>query len=305
MLISRNIGSRIGLTKIFSVKSCATSEKSKLKEQTDSPALVYDEVPIYEKNEADEERINRLRNKSRLDIKDQNKLHGRKPYTKSHEWYHDTVKSKRQTLGRYGLKALDVTPGVAWPTESDVEDLKEYERVGYPLSLEESWKLFAETKRVAEEEIRLREKDIDEKLGNMEKWKADLQKKIEQKAAAKNAAILKKEKMMEEIRQHFGINVDPRSYKVKLLIEKKEEEEKKMKITKKKEERKAKQMQYINMQLQSINEDEKSPKEAKKEVKKEAKKGEAKEEAKEEAKIEAKKEKVKEEAKKDDPKPEE
>lgn len=139
----------------------------------------------------------------------------------------------------------------------------------------------------------------------MEKWKADLQKKIEQKAAAKNAAILKKEKMMEEIRQHFGINVDPRSYKVKLLIEKKEEEEKKMKITKKKEERKAKQMQYINMQLQSINEDEKSPKEAKKEVKKEAKKGEAKEEAKEEAKIEAKKEKVKEEAKKDDPKPEE
>lgn len=87
MLISRNIGSRIGLTKIFSVKSCATSEKSKLKEQTDSPALVYDEVPIYEKNEADEERINRLRNKSRLDIKDQNKLHGRKPYTKSHEWF--------------------------------------------------------------------------------------------------------------------------------------------------------------------------------------------------------------------------
>lgn len=66
------------------------------------------------------------------------------------------MKSKRQTLGRYGLKALDVTPGVAWPTESDVEDLKEYERVGYPLSLEESWKLFAETKRVAEEEIRLR-----------------------------------------------------------------------------------------------------------------------------------------------------
>ena len=66
------------------------------------------------------------------------------------------MRYKQRTLGRYGLKALDVTPGVAWPTQEDVEDAKEYERVAYPFSLQESWKQIEKKKQAAAEEIRLR-----------------------------------------------------------------------------------------------------------------------------------------------------
>ena len=66
------------------------------------------------------------------------------------------MRYKRRILGRYGLKALDVPAGIAWPTKEDVEDAKDYEQTAYPVSIQEGWKLFEERKRAAAEEIRLR-----------------------------------------------------------------------------------------------------------------------------------------------------
>ncbi|XP_051166581.1 growth arrest and DNA damage-inducible proteins-interacting protein 1 isoform X2 [Leptopilina boulardi] len=259
VIISRTFGPRFGLLQIFSVRSCTTVDKQiKLKEQTDSGELVYDEVPIFEKKLESEERIQKLRNKSRLNPSDHNRLYGKKPYSESMEWYHDTLMYKRKTFGRYGLKALDATPGIAWPTEDEVEDLKEYEKIYNPLTLQENWKLFEERKQAAEEAIRLREQEIDEKLKNMNQWKQDLQKKIDQKQATETAARLKKEKMMEEIRQHFGVNVDPRSDKFKELMAKKMEEDTKRKKALKKEEKAARQLKILTEQMQTIDDKTKS-----------------------------------------------
>ncbi|XP_043468616.1 growth arrest and DNA damage-inducible proteins-interacting protein 1 [Leptopilina heterotoma] len=250
VIISRNFGSKFGLSNIFSVRSCSTLEKLvKLKQQTKSGELEYDVVPIFQKEVESEEKLMKLRNKSRLSLSDQNRLHGRKPYNKSIEKFHDSVRYKRRMLGRYGLKALDATPGVAWPTLEDVEDAKAYEAVYNPLSLEENWKLIEEKKREEEERIRLREEEIDEKLKNMQKWKTELQNKINQKEAAENAARIKKEKMMEEIRQEFGFHLDPRTAKFKELMAKKQEDERKKKKSLKKEEKAARALRSMSEQF--------------------------------------------------------
>lgn len=259
VIISRGFGSKFGFSNIFSVRSCSTLEKSvKFKEQTKSGELEYDVVPIFQRESENEEKILKMRNKSRLSSSDQNRLHGRKPYNKSIERFHDSIKYKRKMLGKYGLKVLDANPGIAWPTKEDIEDAKEYEKIYNPLSLEENWKIFEEKKREEEEAIRLREEEIDEKLKNMQHWRAELQRKIDQKEAAENAARKKKEKMMEEIRQQFGFHLDPRSPKFKELMGKKQEEERKQKKAMKKEEKAAREMKKMSEQFKTMDNDTKT-----------------------------------------------
>lgn len=50
-------------------------------------------------------------------------------------------------LGRYGLRAIDEPAGLAWPTLEDLEDAQEYERVAFPLSLQERWKKLEEARQ--------------------------------------------------------------------------------------------------------------------------------------------------------------
>lgn len=98
VIISRGFGSKFGFSNIFSVRSCSTVEKSvKFKEQTKSGELEYDVVPIFQRESENEEKILKMRNKSRLSSSDQNRLHGRKPYNKSIE---RLVYNKKEILNR-------------------------------------------------------------------------------------------------------------------------------------------------------------------------------------------------------------
>lgn len=115
-----------------------------------------DEKPVYAVDDGIQEEIARKRNKSRLNPHHRNILMGVRPYDSTREWYHNTVKYKKRMLGRYGLKGNDEPVGFAWPTPDEVEDAREYERVAYPLSLQESWKQLEEKRRAKAEQRQLR-----------------------------------------------------------------------------------------------------------------------------------------------------
>ena len=85
MIILRNIGARLGFLKFYSLRSFASEAKATQK--TELGVIEYDEIPIYKDDEASEELIDAKRNKSRLNPHDRNKLHGKKPFEKSMNWF--------------------------------------------------------------------------------------------------------------------------------------------------------------------------------------------------------------------------
>lgn len=114
-----------------------------------------DEAPIYSDDPQALEELARKRNKSRLNSAHRNILMDVRPYDESIEWFHNTVRYKRRMLGRYGLQGNEPA-GYVWPTPEEVKDAQEYERVAFPLSLQERWKKLEETKRIKAEQVKVR-----------------------------------------------------------------------------------------------------------------------------------------------------
>lgn len=80
----------------------------------------------------------------------------------------------------------------------------------------------------------------------MEQWTADLQAKIDKKQAELDAARLRKERLIEEVRDHFGFKISPNDERFKQLLEQKEKESKK----KKKEAKKQAKLERLQNKLQ-------------------------------------------------------
>lgn len=117
-------------------KCCYTSESK--------PGIISDldveETPTFEIEARDEEHILQSRDKSRLNHGHRKELNNQPPYDQSYEWYHDTVWYRKRLFGKYGIEAAGINPAVAWPTKEEIEDAKEYEKVAYPLTIQEVWK---------------------------------------------------------------------------------------------------------------------------------------------------------------------
>lgn len=120
-----------------------------------------DEQPVYLDDSQQQEELAKKRNKSRLSPQHRNMLMGVRPYDQPIEWYHNTVRYKKRMLGRYGLKGNDEPVGFAWPTLEEVKDAQEYERIAFPLSIQERWKKLEEAKQMRAEQIRVRHVFID------------------------------------------------------------------------------------------------------------------------------------------------
>lgn len=114
------------------------------------------EEPIFLEEEKDNSILEKKRNKSRLNPSHRNILFGQKPYDEDRIWFHNTLKYKRKLLGKYGMKALGVPAGLAWPTPEELNDMKEYERVAFPLTLAERWQKIKDKHRKEEEAIIVR-----------------------------------------------------------------------------------------------------------------------------------------------------
>lgn len=251
IIVRRNVGVQRGILGRF-----FATDSTELKNE--DITAVADEKPVYSlfDNPEFQEDLAKKRNKSRLNPAHRNILMGLRPYDKPMAWHHYKVKYKKYMLGRYGLKDNELA-GFAWPTKREIEDAKEYERVAFPLSLQERWKKMEEKKQKKLEQIKAREKQLMEKIMKMDEWTSDLRAKLAKKEAELEAARLRKERLVEEVRRHFGFKISPHDERFKEMLVQKEKEEKK----KKKEARKQARMEkltnlYQKKSVKSNNEEE-------------------------------------------------
>ncbi|XP_062562925.1 large ribosomal subunit protein mL64 [Armigeres subalbatus] len=217
---------------------------SQAKDATDEPAstsATESDLPVTFVEDEDllaarEAQIEQIRNKSRLLPQHRNMLNNLLPYEESQSWIHETVKYKRMMLGRYGLDASRVDPRICFPTQREAFEKTEYERVAYPKTLKEMMKENKKTKQEKADRIRIREEEVTKKMEKLDQWVADLNKRIATKEAEARAAKERKDRLVEEVRRHFGFRIDPRDERFQeMLAQKEKEDRKKVREAKRKE----------------------------------------------------------------------
>ncbi|KAF7993541.1 hypothetical protein HCN44_010136 [Aphidius gifuensis] len=248
LISEKGIGLNVGIYRLLLKQCYSTKDVNKIDD------VDADETPKYldYKTPEEQEALLKKRNKSNLRPQDRNRIMGVKPYTESMLWIHDTVRFKQRTVGRYGIDSLDVPVGSIWPTKEEIDDKIDYENTGYPLSVQERWKLIEQRHKEAEEKIQKREMEIAKNMSMVDKWQKDLTDKINKKEREMLAAKERKERLVEEVRRQFGFKIDPRDERFKQMIEMKEKEDKKLKKAAKKEERSKKIMAQLMEQSKSV-----------------------------------------------------
>ncbi|KAL0839904.1 hypothetical protein ABMA28_016523 [Loxostege sticticalis] len=197
---------------------------------------------------AREAEIEKKRNISRLSAGHFNQINGRRPYELPQHLAHLTVKYNRKLYGKYG-SASGVNPSLCWPSKKEIQEKLEYESVAFPFTIKEMMDAAAQKKREEQEVIEKREKDLAAKFAKVAIWKKELNDKLNKKVAEAQAAKEKKERLVEEVRRHFGFTLDPRDERFQEMLAKREKEQKKAEKMARKE---AKEKQML-VKLQQKN----------------------------------------------------
>ncbi|XP_029165489.1 growth arrest and DNA damage-inducible proteins-interacting protein 1 [Nylanderia fulva] len=234
IVVRRNVRVQKGILGRF-----FATDVTDLKNKDIDITAVADEKPEYSVMDSPgfQEELARKRNKSRLDPAHRNILMDLRPYDKPMAWHHYRVKYKKHMLGRYGLKGNDEPAGFAWPTEKELADVKEYERVTCEFSLQKRWRKMEEAKQKRIEKIKARENQLLERIMKMDEWSNELRTKLAKKEAELEAARLRKERLVEEVRRHFGFKISFHDERFKEMIAQKEKEEKRKRKEAKKQAR--------------------------------------------------------------------
>lgn len=190
------------------------------------------------------DKVNEICNKSRLNDAHRNLANGNLPYSEPKHRFHYTIKYKRRMYGRYG-NISGVDPGLAWPTSEDLENIKEYERVAYPLTIQEMFTNATEQLKKEQLEIDLRQQRIDENFQKLNGWLKEVKEKAAKKLQEAQEAKDKKARLIEEVRKHFGYKLDPKDERFKEMLAKREKEEKKKVRDEKKKIREEKLLNFI------------------------------------------------------------
>lgn len=172
------------------------------------------------------QQIDTKRNKSRLQPQHLRIVHESRPYDESQSWAHNTVKYQRMMFGRYG-QASGVDPRICFPTEKELRSQQEYERLAHPEAILAMRKVVDEQRAREKEDAIRREESIEKKLLKLDAWKKELHEKVQKREAEARAAKEKKERLVEEVRRHFGFTIDPRDDRFKEMLALKEKEDKK------------------------------------------------------------------------------
>lgn len=203
------------------------------------------------------------RNKSRLQPQHRNILMDKNPYNEPIVWFHLTEKYQRKMFGKYGLDS-NVDPRICFYTKEQKALNNEYERIAYPYTIQEMMKINEKQKEAERLAIQKREDDVAKKLNKLEQWKSELNAKIVKKETEALEAKQRKERLVEEVRRHFGFKVDPRDERFKELLEQKEKEDRKKQKEAKKKAKEAKMMAKLvdstskDKELENIKKDSES-----------------------------------------------
>lgn len=236
------------------------SDKPELENPEDLSFLPRDEAELEEENAEREARIEKLRDRSGLKKYDRERQSGSCPSSFLPDDYYKSLKFKRQLFGRYG-KESGVNPSQLWPSKAELADMKEWEQVAHPYTVQQLLERSKERKRLEEENIREQEKTILERVSKVEdeilQFKARISKQLDKEVAVRQ----QQEKTMKDLRKHFGYEISPHDPRVAVLMEKRELEEKKAKKEAKKKKKELLKKQYMAESTESTKEAEESAKE--------------------------------------------
>lgn len=180
-----------------------------------------------------EEEILQKRFKSRLPERVYQMFIKKEPVVIDH-YYNFEMNRLRANYARFGKKS-NLNPGICWPTREEVLETIEYDKIFEP-SLEIKLKRVEEA-RLAEEKRKLEvEKEVDKNMANLDKWIADYHAKAEKKKAEQLMLKQKKEKLIDEICEYLGYEIDPRDPRFQEAVEQREKEQKKARKVKKQQE---------------------------------------------------------------------
>lgn len=216
----------------FNVRSASTKNE------------VQETVTTAIDNAMSEDEIERICNKSRLNHGHRNLVNDKLPYIKPVHRFHHTVKYKRKMYGRYGDSSY-VNPSLAWPTVEDLEDVREYEKVAYPLTIQEMQQNAWNRQEHENQEIQMRQQKIDDNMKKLNGWLQEVKEKAARKMHDAQQAKEKKERLIEEVKKHFGYKIDPKDDRFKEMLVKREKEEKKKVREEKKKIREDKLLQQL------------------------------------------------------------
>lgn len=193
-------------------------------------------------NVLSKKKLEQICNKSRLNSGHRNLVSGQLPYDYPVHRFHNTVKFKRRMYGRYG-DASNIYPGLAWPTIEELNIIREYESVAYPLTIHEMQQNAMKRLEYEQQEIQVRQQKIDTNMKKLNGWLKEVKEKAEKKFNETQKAIEKRENLIEEVKKHFGYKIDPKDERFKEMLAKREKEEKK-KI--REEKKRIREEKYVN-----------------------------------------------------------
>ncbi|XP_072025729.1 large ribosomal subunit protein mL64-like [Amphiura filiformis] len=136
-------------------------------------------------------------------------------------------------------KASGIDPSIMWPTKTEVEKMKAFEKEWCPTLLEMQEELEAERKQRRLKELQ-REKIIAANMAKMPQWLKEFDDKILDEKRKEEEQKKKRAKLLVEARLKLGYHVDHRSKYFKSMLEEMELEEKKRRKEEKKKARRAK-----------------------------------------------------------------
>lgn len=180
-----------------------------------------------------EEEILQKRFKSRLPERVYQMFIKKEPVQIDHA-YNFYMNRLRANYARFG-KESKLNPGICWPTREEVLETIEYDKIFEP-SLDTRLKKVEESRLAEEKRKQEVEEEVDKNMANLDKWIADFHAKNEKKEAEQLALKQKKEKLIDEICEYLGYDIDPRDPRFQEAVEQRNKEQKKARKVKKQQE---------------------------------------------------------------------
>lgn len=216
----------------------------------------FDDLEDPEMLAAEEARIKQKQNKSKLFPADYNRQHNEIPYKEPITDFHESLKYRRRLYGKYGSTS-GVNPSILWPSTVELNAMKEYEAVAQPYAFHELVERVKKNKELVEKQQKEEEAAVLAKAQNIKKEIEEFHKQVAIRKQKALELIEKKNKLVEEIRRHFGYNIDTRDEKFQKMLAKKQKDEKKAN----KAAKKALKQELAQLKVEEVKEDSVSSKE--------------------------------------------
>jgi len=223
-------------TQLFHTSNLSFAEASSKDDSAsskDDSVAVYDILEELREPELTEEEILQKQFKARLPEDVYRKFILKEPRPLEAK-YDLQMKRLRANYARFG-KSSRLNPGLCWPTRAEILETAEYDKIFEP-PLETKLKNAREAQMATEEQKREVEAEVDKNMANLDKWISEYYGKIEKKKAEVEALKQKKEKLIDEICEYLGYDIDPRDPRFQEAVDQREKEQKKARKVKKQQE---------------------------------------------------------------------